>query len=528
MANNPIKLSVVIITLNEEKNIGKCLDAARQVADEIVVLDSFSTDRTKHICEEKGAVFIENKFEGYGIQKNFGVSQASYDYILSLDADEVLSNHLISSIRKIKQHPSHAAYAINRMSFYVDSFIKHGHWFPDRKIRLFHKSAGNWTLDNVHETFKLNAINTAPVLKGVLYHFTFNSIFEHIRQINNFSEIGSKQLAGQSLLFLKTKAFFSPVWGFLYGYFVKLGFLDGWYGLVIAVLSSTETFLKYSKAIVLRIELKKKEEKEDVFPSTTLIISTYNWPQALEQSLKSIRNQYHLPNEVIIADDGSTKETKQLIDRLKINFPVPIHHCWIEDKGFRLAKARNEALKVAKYDYILQIDGDIILDKYYVYDQINFAQKGSFVRGSRVLLNSNLSNKIFNRITKQPNVLKKGAINFFNGIRVPLFQTLNSYKRLSIIGIRGCNMAYWKKDAYNVNGYNEEIQGWGREDSEFVARLVNNGIYKRNLRFGGIQYHIYHQEYDRELLNKNDDILNLTLSEKKLRCSEGIKNYSNV
>ena len=137
MPQEPIKLSVVIITLNEEKNIGKCLDTAWQVADEIVVVDSFSTDRTREICEEKRAVFIEHPFHGHIGQKNFAISQASYDFVLSIDADEILSNQLISSIRKVKQNPSYNAYTINRLSHYVDRFIRHGHWFPDKKIRLF-------------------------------------------------------------------------------------------------------------------------------------------------------------------------------------------------------------------------------------------------------------------------------------------------------------------------------------------------------------------------------------------------------
>lgn len=250
MSVKPIKISVVIITLNEEKNIERCLKAAWQVADEIVVVDSFSTDRTKEICREFDVSFFEHKFEGYGAQKNYATSKAKFEYILSLDADEVLSKKLVSSIVKVKQDPRNSSYQLNRLSFYVSKFIKHGHWFPDKKIRLFKKTAGSWTNENVHETFELKKHQKASVLKGVLYHYTFNSIFEHLRQVNNFSEIGAVQLEGQASFFLIIKALFSPLWGFLYGYIFRLGFLDGWYGLIIAVISSTETFLKYSKAII--------------------------------------------------------------------------------------------------------------------------------------------------------------------------------------------------------------------------------------------------------------------------------------
>lgn len=523
MSLKPIKLSVAIITLNEEQSIGKCLDAAWQVADEIVVVDSFSTDRTREICEEKGAVFIEHPFEGHIEQKNYAISKATHEYVLSIDADEILSNQLISSINKVKQNPVHKAYSINRLSHYVDRFIRHGHWFPDKKVRLFRKDVGKWSGRNPHDLFILNEGSRAPLLKGVLYHYTFDSIFDHIRQANNFSEIGAKQLQDQNLFFLIVKAITSPIWGFLYGYLGRLGFLDGWYGLTIAVISSSETFLKYAKAVAFRVEIKDKTKWEKTDPSVSLIISTYNWPEALAKSLESIKKQWLLPNEVIIADDGSREDTKNLIERFQKDFPVPIHHCWIEDKGFRLAKARNEALKLAQYEYILQIDGDIILNKFYVYDHVKFAKKGSFVRGSRVLLTPDASAKVFAGQIKSPNVFMRGVVNFFNGLRVPFLQKLISLKRHSIVGIRGCNMGYWKEDAYLVNGYNEEIEGWGREDSEFVARLVNNGLYKRNLRFGGIQFHIYHKEYDRMLLHKNDDILDATVVEHARYCPNGIK-----
>lgn len=523
MPQEPIKLSVVIITLNEEKNIGKCLDTAWQVADEIVVVDSFSTDRTREICEEKRAVFIEHPFHGHIGQKNFAISQASYDFVLSIDADEILSNQLISSIRKVKQNPSYNAYTINRLSHYVDRFIRHGHWFPDKKIRLFKKNIGKWAGRNPHDLFIIKDGSKAPMLKGVLYHFTFDSIFDHIRQANNFSEIGAKQLQDQHILFLIIKALISPLWGFLYGYIGRLGLLDGWYGLTIAVISSAETFLKYAKAVALRIEIKDSSKREKTDPGVSLIISTYNWPQALAKSLESIKRQWLLPNEVIIADDGSGEETRNLIEKFQRDFPVPLYHCWIEDKGFRLSKARNEALKMANFEYILQIDGDIILNKYFVFDHVRFATRGSFVRGSRVLMNPEATQRLFEGRIKVPNVFMKGVINFFNGLRIPALQKLISFKRHSIIGIRGCNMGYWKEDAYLVNGYNEDIEGWGREDSEFVARLVNNGLYKRNLRFGGIQFHIYHKEYDRELLHQNDNILDNTLSHHALYCSNGIK-----
>lgn len=516
------KLTAIIITLNEEKNIGRCLEAVSQVADEIIIVDSFSTDNTQTICEEYETKFVQNKFVGYIEQKDYARSLASHDLILSVDADEILSNELISSVHKVKENPTSNAYTVNRLSYYVDRFIYHGHWFPDKKVRLFRKESGHWGGRNPHDQFIPDKSDKAPLLDGVVYHYTFNSIADHMSQANKFSEIGARELKDNNPLFLVIKALFSPIWGFFYGYIFRFGFLDGWYGLIISIISSAETFLKYSKAITQQYEGEISVAERETDVSISLIISTYNWPEALNQTLISVKNQVLLPNEVIIADDGSGDETRQLIEKYQKDFPVPIIHSWIEDKGFRLAKSRNEALKIARFDYIVQVDGDLYLNKLFIKDHADFAEKNCFVRGSRVLLNKKATSSLFSGKIKAPNVLRTGTTNFFNGVRMPLLRNILAKKSRSIAGIRGCNMGYWRKDAILANGYNEEIEGWGREDSEFIARLINNGHYKRNLRLGAVQYHIYHKEYDRTLLNKNDSILKSTIENKVKVCQNGI------
>lgn len=518
------KLSAIIITLNEEKNIARCLEAVSQVADEIIIVDSYSMDNTQAICEQFETKFFQNKFVGYIEQKDYAKSLATYDLVLSVDADEVLSNELISSIQKVKADRKFDAYSLNRLSYYVDRFIYHGHWFPDRKIRLFDKNCGQWGGRNPHDQFIPDKAIKVANLDGEVYHYTFNSIAEHMNQANKFSEIGAMGLSESRLFYLVIKALISPIWGFLYGYVLRLGFLDGWYGLIIAIISSVETFLKYGKAITKKYAKQIVSRFKETDSSISLIISTYNWPEALNQTLISVKNQYLLPNEVIIADDGSGEETRQLIEKHKGDFPVPIVHSWIEDKGFRLAKSRNEALKIAKYDYIVQVDGDLFLNKYFIKDHAEFARENCFVRGSRVLLDQKATSSLFSGKIKVPNVLRTGTTNFFNGVRIPLLRNILARKSKSIAGIRGCNMGYWKKDALFVNGYNEQIEGWGREDSEFIARLINHGLYKLNMRLGAVQFHIYHKEYDRTLLNKNDSILKTTMENKIIVCDNGIVN----
>jgi L-malate glycosyltransferase len=243
------KLSVIIITLNEEKNIGKCLDAALQVADEIVVVDSYSTDGTKKICLEKGAKFIEHKFEGHIQQKNYAVTLATYNHVLSLDADEIISEKLAANILRIKQNWEKDGYYLLRRSHYCGKFINYGDWYPDKKIRLFKKGCGKWDGINPHDTFHLNHGKSLGRVRGDLKHYTFNTVAEHIDQANKFSSIGAREhLARHTRVSLLT-LLLHPIWRFFRSYFIRLGFLDGLRGLTIAFVISIETYLKYLKVL---------------------------------------------------------------------------------------------------------------------------------------------------------------------------------------------------------------------------------------------------------------------------------------
>ena len=244
-----VKLSVTIITLNEEKNIGQCLEAARLVADEIVVVDSYSTDRTREICESYGARFIENVFEGHIQQKNFAVEQATYDHVLSLDADEILSEQLADSINAVKDNWQKDAYYLLRRSFYCGKFINHGDWYPDRKIRLFKKSSGRWAGMNPHDTYTIFNDKTLGKLKGDLEHYTFNTVWAHVEQANKFSSIGARELIKAQTKVSIFTLFLHPFWRFFRSYILRLGFMDGLRGYAIASIIGIETFLKYLKVI---------------------------------------------------------------------------------------------------------------------------------------------------------------------------------------------------------------------------------------------------------------------------------------
>jgi glycosyltransferase involved in cell wall biosynthesis len=245
-------LSIVIICLNEEKNIGRCLDSVKDIADEIVVLDSFSTDNTVSIAKQKGAHVIQETFKGYIQQKNRAIELTSYNYVLSLDADEALDSLMIDSISKAKEKFTNQAYQMNRMSNYCGKFIRHGSWYPDTKIRLFDKRVARWGGTNPHDKILLSEGIKVKHLDGDILHYSYNSISEHVNQNNKFSTLAAEALFAKGKKTNLLKVFVNPVWAFLLSYIIKAGFLDGLFGLVIAVMIANLTFLKHIKLYLLQ------------------------------------------------------------------------------------------------------------------------------------------------------------------------------------------------------------------------------------------------------------------------------------
>jgi len=246
-------LSVVVITYNEERNIGRCLDSVKGIADEIVVIDSFSTDRTREVCAGFGARFIEHQFAGHIEQKNFAVGQAAFHHILSLDADEALSERLRDSILRTKEEWTFRAYRMNRMTSYCGTWIRHGAWYPDRKIRLFDSRAGAWSGRNPHDRFQLtDAGARIGNLAGDILHYSYASISDHVRQVDYFTGISANELFTRGKSAGLAHLLFAPPIRFLRDYFYKRGFLDGFYGFVIAMISAHSVFIKYVKLHELR------------------------------------------------------------------------------------------------------------------------------------------------------------------------------------------------------------------------------------------------------------------------------------
>jgi glycosyltransferase involved in cell wall biosynthesis len=254
----------------------------------------------------------------------------------------------------------------------------------------------------------------------------------------------------------------------------------------------------------------------------TLIITTYNWPEALQLVIESVKNQSILPDEVIIADDGSTKETKALITKFKKNYDLNIIHLWQEDIGFRAAKSRNNAIFKSSGDYIVLIDGDTILHPNFVLDHIAHAEPGFFVQGFRALLSEKQTNKALNEKIVNFSFFSLGLKNRKNSIYSRLLALIFSNKKTYLQGVKSCNMAFYRKDSININGFNNKFKGWGREDSEFVVRLMNSGVKRKNVRFNAIQFHLWHSENSRVSLKRNDEMLDEAINNNIQWCPDGI------
>jgi len=255
------KISAIIITLNEEKFIGRCLESLKDIADEVVVVDSYSTDSTEEICRNHNAKFIRHAFEGYVEQKNYALTHAVYPLVLSLDADEAVSDELKKSILKIKEDPQCDGYFFNRFNNYYGKWIRQSRWYPDRHLRLFNPSKGKWIGPNPHDRFILNPGCRSGRLRGNVLHWTYSSIEEHADQINRFSTIA----AGEYFKAGKKATFFTGpihmIWSFVRSYILKAGFLDGHIGHVHCFISAYGSYLKYSKLRRLIVQAGKTEKQ---------------------------------------------------------------------------------------------------------------------------------------------------------------------------------------------------------------------------------------------------------------------------
>lgn len=244
-----MKITATIITLNEERNIARAIESLR-CSDEILIVDSGSVDRTVELAEKLGARVVEAGWRGFAGQKNWAAEQATYDWILSLDADEALSEALEAEIWNLKKTGArYDAYTMPRLARYLGRWILHSGWYPDRKVRLYDRHKARWVGDFVHESVRVEG--RLGHLESNLLHFTCDSLSEHLKTMDRYTTLAAQELAARKMKVPLSKVILDPAWTFVKTYFVQCGFLDGLEGLTIAYMAAFYTFLKYSKARIM-------------------------------------------------------------------------------------------------------------------------------------------------------------------------------------------------------------------------------------------------------------------------------------
>ena len=260
-------------------------------------------------------------------------------------------------------------------------------------------------------------------------------------------------------------------------------------------------------------------------PTVAFLISTYNWPEALRLCLAAVLRQTRMPDEIVIADDGSGPQTRALVEETAAASPVPLRHVWHEDRGFRRTVILNRGIAAVQSDYILQIDGDVVPDRHFVADHLELAEKDYFVCGSRVGVDPHQTERFFKTKGKfRPYFFQLTFMYMLNSFRSKWVRRYleKRYFPKNIKRLRGCNMAFWKEDLLKVNGYNEDLTMWGQEDTEIAYRLIFAGVKKKFLKAGGVEYHLYHKPASRANLEFHNRVLDEVIAEHRSWCENGI------
>jgi glycosyltransferase involved in cell wall biosynthesis len=254
----------------------------------------------------------------------------------------------------------------------------------------------------------------------------------------------------------------------------------------------------------------------------SLLITTYNWPEALDLVLESVARQQVLPTEVIVADDGSAEPTARLVAAWAERLRLPVVHVWQEDAGFRAARSRNRGIAAARTDYVVMIDGDMVLDQRFVADHIALAEADNFVQGPRINTTPELSRQMLADRTTQVGFFTPGVLRRQQIVHYLPYATWSARRAFSTERVKSCNMGCWRADLIKVNGFDERMIGWGPEDKELAVRLFNIGVVRKHVRHAALAAHLYHARRDPVGVNPNDRYLEESIANKAQRCAVGI------
>lgn len=465
-------ISATILVKNAQDTIGECLESLREF-DEIILLDNGSSDDTLKIAREFDALYgnlriYSSEFIGFGALKNLAISYAKNDWIFSIDSDEVLESRTLELLKNLfgnesgsndsessdtsKQSTLHTGklpapntiYALPRKNLYNGEWIKACGWYPDFVTRIFNKTYTRFNDNIVHESIIIPKDAHLIKLDSGVKHYAFENITHLLEKMQRYSTLWAQQNANKASSPLK--AIIHGSWTFFRNYIFKKGFLYGYKGFVISVCNGLGAFFKYMKLYENTIQKPK---------SVSLIITTYNQKERLALVLDSVRNLSVLPTEVLIADDGSKEDTRELIESYAHTFPCPLRHIWQEDRGFRASEIRNKAIKAARGEYIIIIDGDMILEPHFVADHLTYAKPKVCLQGSRVILDSKETKNLIECYQKGCERAYKIAFNK-GGIKAKRIGVLAQWiyraskvdygvfqTRELVKGVRSCNMSFF-------------------------------------------------------------------------------------
>jgi glycosyltransferase involved in cell wall biosynthesis len=499
-----VQISAVIITYNEERNIGRCLESLRDVADEIVVVDSFSSDRTEEICRSYDAVFVKQRFQGWVEQKNWAILQASSPYILSLDADEALSAEIKKSILGVKENWTHDGYYFNRLTSYCGKWIRHTSWYPSRKLRLWDSRKGSFGGINPHDKFIMNQGARTKHLKGDLLHYSYYSIEEHCLQINSFSSTMARSYfsRGKRISFLGIIV--HSAWRFLKDFIILRGFLDGFFGYIISTNSAYEVFLKYVKLRNLY-----REEKRSSSGTLCFFNSVKTWGGG-EKWHYEMAKRLHEKGLPVIIYTNRASELKTRADLSKIpNYQLRINNLSFLNP-FKIIKLAINFRKLKIKTIVLNLSADVktagLAARFACIPQIIY-RRGSAIHIRNSIMNRFLFRHVVHQViansietkrtilSRNPGLISEHQINIiYNGIDLAVFDREKvdfSYTRENneiIIGNVG-RLVKQKGQKYLIDlairlkkktsNFKILIAGEGKMETELASRVAINKLEDR-------------------------------------------------
>lgn len=257
----------------------------------------------------------------------------------------------------------------------------------------------------------------------------------------------------------------------------------------------------------------------------SLVITTYNWPRALDLTLASVAGQSLLPSEVIIADDGSGPETARVVQSWSRQLGCDIKHVWQEDSGYRLARSRNRAIATAQADYVVLADGDMVLHPKFIEDHVHCARPNCFIQGARPRISAAVTEQLLRGSLRRLGAFTEGVEHRLYALRNAALSRWATKTKSSLSGIQGCNQSFWREHILQVNGYDERFTAWGPEDREFAARLLHIGLKRQYVRHRAIAFHLHHHSRAPEGYNPFDRLLAETLLTRAVWCKQGIDSH---